>query len=158
MALSSLLPIGGAALGALAARTLGGLGESLSFQDHLRREAERAEPAAAGPATEPQATLDLATALPDFIAQLQERLEAAGVDLTQPLTLKPDGNGGIMVDGEHPDRALVESLLQDSELAGTFEEIAAAATERRRAQPGVDNVFGEFRLRMDGKSAAIGFE
>lgn len=160
MPLTSLLPIGGAALGMLAARTLAGLTENLSFQSHLLgSQASNSDKSSTG-STDTRVTVNLEKSLPQLVSDLHERFLAAGVDLSQPIVLKDDGHGGLLVDGDHPDRSLIEDILsQDSKLSADFQAVAAAATERRQSYAlSADNAFGEFRLRFADETAAVRFE
>jgi hypothetical protein len=104
--------------------------------------------------------LNLDEALPPYVARLRGRLQAAGVDLSQPVTLKDDGHGTILVDGDHPDRSTIERILADDyQLRSGLQELAAAASEQRRGVGfEVDDPFGEFRLAIDNGSAAVRFE
>ena len=66
--------------------------------------------------------------------RIKQQLEAAGIDLAEPLTLTGDGLGGISA-GDHPQKAAIESLLEsDVLLLRDFERLAdehqeLAATE-----------------------------
>ncbi len=160
MPVPSLLPIGGAAIGLLASRTLTSLVDGLSFKSVLTGNQATGSDKNGTTATEARVSLNLAEVTPQFVSGLRDRLQAAGVDLSQPFTLKDDGHGTVIVDGEHPDRATIERVLaEDSKLASEFQEIASAASERRQSYPlGMDNVFGEFRLKFSDGIAAIRFE
>lgn len=45
-------------------------------------------------------------------ARIEQALAAAGVVLTEPVDLVPDGRGGIEVAGWHPQRAAIEAALR----------------------------------------------
>jgi hypothetical protein len=148
----------------LAAGTLKGLSQGLaaglSFPGELAKSHSAAEERAETPVTELPTTIDLEELIPKFAAGLRDRLRGAGIDPAIPFTLKEDGNGGLLVDGDHPHRAAIEDLLaQDSELLSQFQEIAREANQRRNASPaGLDDPFAEFRLSLSGQTAAIYFE
>jgi len=140
------------ALKPVAERAIEGLTNGLSFLDILHlpdSEPTKVEPSGAPP-TPP---VDLA----EFSKRLRERFAELGIDLKSPLRLKLDGRGGIMVDGDHPDRVVVESLFQtDQNLAEQFAAVATFATSQ---QPAHDDFTAEdFRLAIDQRGETIGFE
>ena len=153
---SLLAPVGIATLGSLAVQTM----RQLSTGDFLRELCGgNDKPAESTPdVTEPSA-LDLSRAVPAFIEKLRELLPA-DVDAAQPIVLKEDGWGGVVVDGEHPDRLAIEDLLAaDEKIRAEFQTLARAATlERDKASAVSGQSLGEFRLRIEGDTAAIGFE
>jgi hypothetical protein len=159
MPLSSLLPVGGAALGILAAKTLSSFSDGLSFKSHLAEKSNDKPDKAIGPEP-PRVTVNLTEALPKFVSDLRDRLGRAGVDLSQPFVLKEDGQGGLIVEGDHPDRSTIERLLSDDPLlVSEFQAIAGAAVEQRQRLPlGNDNAFGEFRLAFADGRVAVRFE
>lgn len=57
--------------------------------------------------------------------EIEKSLSAAGVELTEPLTLRiSPTDGSIEVVGDHPQRALIESALADEpDLAAQFAEL-----------------------------------
>lgn len=159
MPLSTLLPIGGAALGAIASRAISSLSQGLNFREHLSQ-ADGAGAEDTKPATSPRSHFNLKDAVTRFVAQLQQQLESYGVDSSQAVTLKLGPQGAIEVDGDHPERAKIEDLLrQDGDLTAAFRELSATATENReRFAVGNDNRFGEFRLEVRAGEASIRFE
>lgn len=57
--------------------------------------------------------------------RIEQALAAAGVLLTKPVNLVPDGRGGIAVAGWHPQRAAIEAALEhDYLLERDFTETA----------------------------------
>ena len=161
MSITSLLPIGGAALGVLASKAMAGFSDSLSFQALLHGGQETKPEKNPSAAVEKPVPLDLAQAIPQFVAKLRDRLQSVGVDLSSPLTLREDGNGSVTVDGGHPDQAAIEeAFLQDPQLLAAFQSIAAAASEQRQSLPlGLHgSQFEEFRLNLINGAASIGFE
>jgi|SRR5262245_8996690 len=106
----------GTAIGA-AALTLGrgaasAVGNGLSFAAELLR-------AASGGSSSTEPTADAsATAQKAFQLQIdemqqriQQQLVAAGIQLTQPVELVSNGQGGIAVAGPHPQQAAIEEVL-----------------------------------------------
>jgi hypothetical protein len=73
MPLSSLLPVGGAALGILAAKTLSSFSDGLSFKSHLAEKSNDKPDKAIGPEP-PRVTVNLTEALPKFVSSTIERL------------------------------------------------------------------------------------
>jgi transposase len=63
--------------------------------------------------------------------EIEKSLSAAGVELTEPLTLRiSPTDGSIEVVGDHPQRALIESALADEpDLAAQFAELFALRQE-----------------------------
>lgn len=60
-----------------------------------------------------------------FMESLEEKLQAAGVDVNKAFTLKADKDGTIRVDGEHPDKEAIEEVLNgDEKLKTAFGVIA----------------------------------
>ena len=159
---SPLLPIGAAALGSFALKTVGQLnpGEFLRelWNGNNHEPAAEIQPSDSGSAT--RKTTDLTLAIPSLVEHLRTRLQSAGVQLSQPITLKEDGWGGVVVDGDHPDRLAIEELFaSDQELRAEFQTISQAATsERDRLASGFGPSLGEFRLQIDRETAAIAFE
>jgi hypothetical protein len=144
----------------MAARSLANLTEKLSFRSHLfEGEAKQAAEHSSGSA-DILVSSNLDKALPHLVSDLRERFRAAGVDLSEPIQLKEDGHGGVVVNGDHPDRSLIEDIFAgDSKLTDDFQQVAAAAVQQRQNYSlSSDNPFGEFRLNIDGGSAAIRFE
>jgi hypothetical protein len=153
MAIPSLLPIGGAALGVLASRAISGLSQGLSFQSLM---AEPKKDPSTTSVIETQPILNLDEALPKFTRRLYERLHAEGVDLSQPFSLKYTASGSVVLDGDHPDRATIEDILsQDHQLALELKAIESAVTDHRDE---TSDPFGEFRLRFEDGIAVIQFE
>lgn len=67
---------------------------------------------------------------------LLPRLRAAGIDLSQPLTIRPDGFGGIETDVEHPQFAAIDSLLQQSpDIQAEFSELIRVASQHPARDP-----------------------
>jgi hypothetical protein len=155
-----LPPIGAAALGGLALQALQNVrpGEFLRELWNVRE--PDAAPVAPTLADTPTSPLDLTQAVPAFADRLAMQLMAAGVDLTRPIVLKDDGQGAVIVDGDHPDRATIEGLLAaDSQLRADFRALSAAASAQRdRLSDWLTPQRGEFRYRLDGRTGAIDFE
>ena len=148
MSLSPLIPIAGSALGIVADRAIDAVKEGLSFLDVLRDAPDVESQAAQAPAA---ASVDPS----DLIASLREHFARLGIDLSRPVPLKQDGQGGVIVDGEHPDRVLIESLFHThSRLTEQFNTLSVALAE----QSGENEFDSEdFRLVIDSQHEAVGF-
>jgi hypothetical protein len=148
MSLSPLLPIAGTALGVVADRAIDAVKEGLSFLDVLRD-------APASETEAPQASTPAPVDPSGLIASLREHFARLGIDLSNPVPLKQDGQGGVIVDGEHPNRVLIESLFNThGELTEQFHALAIALAE----EAGNNEYDSEdFRLVIDGAREAIGF-
>jgi hypothetical protein len=139
MALSSLLPLAGAAIAPVLGKVIDGVSEGLSFLDVLHKQEQVRETDAAH-AAEPS------TPQHDFVEladRLRERFAQFGIDLATPLRLKQNGRDRVVVDGDHPDRVLVESIFRDDkELTELFHEVAdSAARGRAEADSGITKDF-----------------
>ena len=158
MTLTPLLPIGGAALGVLAGRTLAGISQGLAFGTLLAGKPSDGNQEAVS--NHPSVSVNLDEALPQFISDLRERLQTAGIDFSQSFTLKEDGDCGVIFDGSHPDNSVIEGLLaHDPKLLADFQAIAAAASQRRQNDSlDQESAFAEFRLSFTHGVAAIHFE
>jgi hypothetical protein len=153
MTLPSLLPLAGAAIAPLMVKAIEGVAESLSFLDVLHGQ-EQASAADAVQAAEPQT---LQQDLAELADRLRERFSRFGIDLTPPLRLKQDQRDRVVLDGDHPDRVLVESVFgNDDELTNLFNTIADSAAGRRRETS--SGVTREFRLVLGQTNAAIEFD
>lgn len=139
MASAALWPVMGAAGIGLARAVTATIGEGLSFAAELARGSE--------PGVQPTQGAQQREQLKQRIEALAERIKqqlaAAGIDVSQPLTLTDDGLGGIAA-LDHPQRAAIEELLEgDFLLLRDFDRLqddyeAAAATD--------NSLPGEFRL------------
>jgi hypothetical protein len=66
--------------------------------------------------------------------RLAQRLSGLDIDADVPFELKFDGHNGLVVDGNHPQRAEIEDLVRDDPaLITAFHRVAAAAVACRRA-------------------------
>ncbi len=149
---SSLLPLAGAAIAPVLGKVIDGVAEGLSFLDVLHQQEQASEAdavQAAGPSTLQHDFAELAD-------RLRERFAQLGIDLTMPLRLKQDGRDRVIVDGDHPDRVLIESVFRDDEeLTNLFNEVAdAAARERAETDSGIAR---DFRLVLNPTDALIEF-
>lgn len=102
----------------------------------------------------------LQSEIAEFQRQLARRLAAMGVDLSTPVELKSDGQGGVLVDDPHPQRVAVERLFaQDRELTAEFAYLAAACGAEDVIRGSLDpGGSGEFRLRIDNSGGQVVFE
>ena len=132
MSLSPLLPIAGAAVGSIASRVTEGI--SNSFADVLQRMRLPGESAASGQNPDSLRTNSGSSvggptdsaALERFRIALTQQLDVAGVDLSKPVHLRGDGFGRLVLQGDHPDRAIIEMVLHENvSLAAMFNELAA---------------------------------
>jgi hypothetical protein len=73
----------------------------------------------------------------DMQQRIGQQLAAAGIQLTQPVDLVSNGQGGIAVAGPHPQQAAVEEALGSdvllerdfNQLAGDYQELQPAASD-----------------------------
>ena len=103
--------IGAAAL-TLGRGAAGAVGNGLSFAAELLR-------AAGGASSTQQSSNDASAAATDAFKlridamqqRIQQQLATAGIQVTQPLELISNGQGGIAVAGSHPQQAAIEEVL-----------------------------------------------
>lgn len=122
--LSSIVPPG---IAAVAGQAADRLADGFSFAEQLLRSEDAAGQgaAASGDPTPAEAQSEFQAELDRFRKQLQDRLAAGGVDLSRPITLRSDGFGGVEIDGDHPDRSLIEQIVgRDAELTAAFQRLA----------------------------------
>jgi hypothetical protein len=89
------------------------------------------------------------TSLAELSKSLQQVLKDSGVDTSQPIRLECDGQGGVKVAGNHPDREKIErALAENPELASKFQSLAAeyqqlhSAEKQGTSDAGAAAVFG----------------
>jgi len=142
MSLAALLPFAGAAIVPVLDKAIDGVAEGLSFLDVLHKQDEVGE-------TDGAQAAESRTPRQDFVEladRLRKRFAQLGIDLTTPLRLKQAGRDRVVVDGDHPDRVLVESILRDDkELTELFHEVAdSSARDRDEANSGITKDFTWF--------------
>lgn len=72
--------------------------------------------------------------LADLGREVRDRVDAAGLDASQPIRIQIGVDGRVVVAGDHPDREAIEKLLNaDPELANQLRQIAAAFDMLRAA-------------------------
>lgn len=117
----ALFTLGASAASQLARSAAGAASQGLSFLAELTRPA--AEEVTASKPAEPagdQARIN------SFIETLKRELAAAGVELAEPLELIGDGEGGIAIQPDHPQRNVIEDLLsRDAFLQHDMRELLA---------------------------------
>ena len=75
----------------------------------------------------------------DMQQRIQQQLTAAGIQLTQPVDLISNGQGGIAVAGPHPQQAAIEEALgSDILLERDFNQLAGDYGEMQQAAPSED--------------------
>jgi hypothetical protein len=115
-----------AGIGAVVAGTSGVLSQTAakagSFLQYLTKAGQDPPPVETDPATERQ--------LESAVAELRQALRSAGVDLSEPVKLKPTRNGGLELDRYHLDSPQIDAVLaQQSELAGKIAALLPADGE-----------------------------
>jgi hypothetical protein len=152
MSIPSVLPFVGAALVPAVGKVIEGISESLSFLDVMQQQ-ESSNQIESASATEPSTlNSDLAT----LVERLRERFAKLGIDLSTSVQLKPDGRDGVTVDGDHPDRVLIESIFgSDEELTGLFNSVANSATQEQESKTSA--ITRQFRLALTPNAASIEF-
>ncbi|MBI2480253.1 MAG: hypothetical protein HYV60_16955 [Planctomycetia bacterium] len=150
MSIQSLLPLAGAAIAPVLERVIGGVTGGVSFLDVLQTQESGAE------AVEATASNTLQQDFAELTDRLRERFSQLGIDLKTPLRLKQDGHDRVVVDGEHPDRVLIESIFgTDEELTKLFNAVAASATAGNGSS--VSGIAKEFRFVLGHTEALIEF-
>ncbi|MEO8497999.1 MAG: hypothetical protein ABI614_23275, partial [Planctomycetota bacterium] len=104
--LSSLLPLAAAAFAPVLGKVVEGVTDSLSFLDVLHEQG----PTGAADAVPHAESSALEQDLAELAGRLREKFAQFGIDLATPLRLKQDGRDRVVVDGDHPDRVLIESV------------------------------------------------
>ena len=73
--------------------------------------------------------------LSEFKRTLKQLLADAGVDTNQMIRLEPDGNGGVTLAGQHPDRDKIEKIFEENpDLAAKFQALAQKFNDLRAAE------------------------
>ena len=152
MTLPSLLPLAGAAIAPIVGKAIDEVTDGLSFLATLHRQ----EQAAAANAGQTDQSSSLESDFVKLTNQLRERLASFGVDLTTPVRLKQDERNRVVVDGNHPDRVLIESIFgNDDELTNLFQQVADAASQAQREK--TSEITGDFRFVIEPTGALIEF-
>lgn len=132
----ALLTLGGVAASGLAKTAVQAVNQGLSFAAELAKSAT-----ADGKAADEEASRlaemrsDHAARIAEFADRIRRELEAAGIDLEEPIEVTSDGLGGVKLAGDHPQRAAIEELLATDvllqrdfqRLANEQESLAAAS-------------------------------
>ena len=125
---SALIPVVGAAAGALASGAAKTISGGLSFLAQLTGgETSESQSAAASEAELPPADAleALRSRMEDFMRRLKERMLQAGLAADQRLDLQQEPWGSIAVNDDHPQRERVEAILaSDPLLASEFHQLA----------------------------------
>ena len=152
MTLPPFLPLAGAAIAPALEKVIEGVTEGLSFLDALHKQ-DHVDEANTGQAAD---TNNLQLDFTQLKDRLRERFTQLGIDLTTPLRLKQDGRDRVVVDGDHPDRVLVESIFgNDEELTDLFQAVAnSAISDRGKTDSGITK---EFRFVLTQTDAMIEF-
>lgn len=151
MNVPSLLPLASAAVAPVVERVIDGVAEGISFLNVLHGESET-EAVDSSDATAERSSQN---GFAELVDRVRERFSRLGLDLSTPMRLKQDGRGRVVVDGDHPERVLAESIFgSDVELQNLFASVAKAATE---ANANDSNVTKEFRLVLGPTEASIEF-
>ena len=117
MNLFSIIPLVGAAVAPTISSVVDSATESLSFLDILH-EAPREDET---DKVQEDASTTLDRDFAELAERLRERFAQIGIDLTTPIRLKQSGRDRVVVDGDHPDRVLIESVFTNNEdLANLF--------------------------------------
>ena len=115
----------------------------------------------------------------DYHRRAISQLEAAGVDITHEFSLRLGSHGEAIVIGDHPDKELIEQVLNSDEFSELFsqlaglQEIAHAYDERSAfreaftrnplaavaeySQSGHDNLTGVLQLTLDNEGIVVEF-
>lgn len=122
----------GAAAIAAGTGAISAVSSGLSFAAELTRSKGSSTGAAAAHVERPNPN----PALDSEIEQLRQRVERclaeAGIQLSQPVELVSNGQGGIAVAGAHPQQAAIEQALSgDLLLEHDFQRLASDCAERR---------------------------
>jgi hypothetical protein len=73
--------------------------------------------------------------LSEFKRTLKQLFTDAGINTSQTIRLEPDGNGGVTVVGQHPDRDKIEKIFEDNpDLAAKFRALAQKFNDLRAAE------------------------
>ncbi|MEQ8788659.1 MAG: hypothetical protein RIC55_20280 [Pirellulaceae bacterium] len=167
--LTSIAP----AVAAVAGQAADRLADGFSFAEAFLRPEDASPQQDATPKVDPTAEAaasDFQAGLDEFRKQLQDRLAAGGVDLSQPITLQTDSFGGIEVAGDHPDRALIEQILaDDAALTAAFQQLSSehatvATGDAKSLEKGNDSAYDrvlkdirrrDFRVTFQGEQASV---
>jgi hypothetical protein len=100
-----------------------------------------------------------ALALSEFQRQLKQTLMAAGIDTGQPIHLEVDGNGGVNVGGDHPQRSQIQELFEKHpDLAEKFTALARQYGDLRAAESGGSPLIPPtFSLMLQDDKAQVAF-
>jgi hypothetical protein len=161
MTTASLIPIAGAAAGALASGAAKSLSGGLSFLAALTSGGETAassSTAESAAASTEELRAEFTRALQDFVARLKQRLTMAGIDVDQPLELEQEPWGSIAAGNDHSQHSQIEAVLgADPLLAAEFHDLAAQYEQLAAAETGDTSRRNRFQLKLAGEETAAGF-
>lgn len=163
MSTAALVPIAGAAAGAVAAGASKAVASGLSFLAELASGGEPAlDAVAAAEPTQPTGEqIDgMNSKLREFAAKLKQRLQAMGIgiDPTQQLEIEQQPWGSIAADPNHPQRDGVEAALaSDPLLASEFHQLADEYRDMAEAQGIAVGPASQFQLTISGDNVSAGF-
>jgi hypothetical protein len=128
------------------------LGSAMSSDSNATNQAQPAGYDPSSPAavrvTDLRNSADLS--LSEFKRTLKQLFTDAGINTSQMIRLEPDGNGGVTVVGQHPDRDKIEKIFEENPdlaakfraLAQKFNDLHAAENKRQSDQPLLGPSFG----------------
>ena len=98
--------------------------------------------------------------LDEFLVEFRGSIASEDIDWSEPIELKSDGRGGVILARTRPDRAALEDYFASTPgLAAAFHRLAAAVTTAAKIQlPSGRRLDGEFRLIVSQSDAEIRFE
>ena len=160
MTSTALIPIVGAAAGALASGASQSISGGLSFLAQLTGGETSATqtPPAETEASAADTLTALEARLQDFMRRFYERLLLGGVDPEQQLQLQQEPWGSIAVNDDHPQRERIESILaSDPLLSNEFHQLAD--DYRQATEAGGQNLSGldMFQMSLAAGGATAGF-
>jgi hypothetical protein len=120
-------PAAAGTAGSLLERTLQTAVEPFAGLLHAISSAMSPEGDASVPVTIDSLHGNLASLRSELATQIEEALTSAGIDLSEPITLRfSEANGQLEVVGVHPQKTLIEAALADNpDLAENFAGVAA---------------------------------
>ncbi len=168
-ALSALVPVASAALAATSEQLSDAIGSSLSFAELLAQKISvgvagaRSPDAAATTRSDSELSLtsegeqvqldalrqQLEMLRETLQRELQQRFTAAGIDLSEPAVLVADGQGRVLEQGGHWDRAKIEQVLaEDQRLSSQVRQLLSQAASLQSLADSAPQVSGSPGSRL----------